>query len=226
MGLQDPIGKTITLWGEYKMQIVGVVKDFHFQSLHEKVKPLFFHLAPESTNFVMVRLEAGREKETLIGLQEHYESFNPGFAFEYKFMDESYQSLYKAEQRVSVLSRYFAGMAIIISCLGLFGLASFTAERRKKEIGIRKALGSNVMQIMLLLSSDFTKLVLLSIILALPISYFLIDEWLTQFAFRIPLQIWFFIGAGLSALLIAWLTVGSQALRAARINPVECLRSE
>jgi ABC-type antimicrobial peptide transport system permease subunit len=226
MNMEDPLGKTITLWEENKLQIIGVVKDFHFQSLHEKVKPLFFVLIPDGTWFVMARMEAGREKEVLASMKTHYNDYNPGFAFEYEFMDKSYESLYASEQRVSVLSRYFAGMAIIISCLGLFGLASFTAERRQKEIGIRKVLGSSVTSIIFLLSSDFTKLVIASILLALPISYVLIEEWLTQFAFRIPLEAWFFIGAGLVALVISWITVGSQALRAAHINPVDCLRNE
>ena len=226
MNLENPIGKTITLWEENKMEIIGVVKDFHFQSLHNEVKPLFFMLAPENTWFIMARMQAGTEKKTLAELKEFYEDFNPGFAFEYEFMDETYKAHYEAEQRVSTLSKYFAGMAIAISCLGLFGLASFTAERRQKEIGIRKVLGSSVINIVYLLSSDFTKLVGISILLALPISYYLISDWLDQFAFRITLEAWFFIGAGCLSLLIAWLTVGSQALRAAHVNPAECLRDE
>lgn len=226
MGLEDPIGKTITLWEDNKMEIIGVVKDFHFQSLHSEVKPLFFQLTPETTWYVMARIQAGAEKQTLAELERFYGEFNPGFTLEYEFMDKRYESLYKAEQRVSTLSRYFAGMAIIISCLGLFGLASFTAERRQKEIGIRKVLGSSVMNIVYLLSSDFTKLVGISILLALPISYYFVSDWLDQFAFRISLEAWFFIGAGFLSLLIAWLTVGSQALRAAHVNPAECLRDE
>lgn len=226
MNMENPIGKTITLWGDNKMEIIGVVKDFHFQSLHNKVKPLFFILTPENTWSILARIQAGTEKQTLAELKSFYEDFNPGFAFEYEFMDDTYKTHYAAEQRVSTLSRYFAGMAILISCLGLFGLASFTAERRQKEIGIRKVLGSSVMNIVYLLSSDFTKLVVVSILLALPISYFLVGEWLEQFAFRISLEAWFFIGAGCLSLLIAWLTVGSQALRAAHVNPAECLRDE
>lgn len=226
MGIEDPIGKTITLWGDNKLEIIGVVKDFHFQSLHNEVKPLFFILSPENTWHIMARIQAGTEKQTLADLKTFYEEFNSGFAFEYNFMDETYKTHYEAEQRVSTLSRFFAGMAIVISCLGLFGLASFTAERRQKEIGIRKVLGSSVLNIVYLLSSDFTKLVGLSILLALPISYYLISEWLDQFAFRISLEVWFFVGAGLLSLIIAWLTVGSQALRAAHVNPAECLRDE
>ncbi|WP_422359697.1 ABC transporter permease [Reichenbachiella sp.] len=226
MNMEEPIGKTITLWGDNKLEIIGVVKNFHFQSLHNEVKPLFFILTPEDTWHIMARIQAGTEKQTLAELKAFYEEFNSGFAFEYEFMDETYKAHYEAEQRVSTLSRFFAGMAIVISCLGLFGLASFTAERRQKEIGIRKVLGSSVMNIVYLLSTDFTKLVGLSILLALPISYYLISDWLDQFAFRISLQVWFFVGAGFLSLVIAWLTVGSQALRAAHVNPAECLRDE
>ena len=226
MGLEDPIGKTIDLWGEYKLEIVGVAKDFHFQSLHEQVKPLFFMLSPENTWYVMARLEAGREKETIDRLTTFYQSYNPGFTFDFQFMDEEYRKMYAAEQRVSSLSKYFAGFAILISCLGLFGLAAFTAERRTKEIGIRKALGSSSFNILLLISSDFTKMVLIAIGIALPFSYWIIQNWLEKFAFRIDLKIWFFALAGFLALLVAWLTVGSQAIKAATLNPAKCLKDQ
>ena len=134
--------------------------------------------------------------------------------------------LYSAEKRVALLSRYFAGIAILISCLGLFGLAAFTAERRHKEIGIRKILGSGVSGIVYLLSADFTKMVIAAVIIALPISYLIASSWLAGFAFRIDLEWWFFIGAGFLALVIAWFTVGLQTVKAARINPAECLRDE
>ncbi|TRX48915.1 FtsX-like permease family protein [Fulvivirga sp. M361] len=223
---EDPVGRTVKLWGEYDYEIVGVVKDFHFESLHDEVKPLFFRLRPNQTWNIMARIEGGQEKQTLDRLKDFYEEYNAGFSFEYRFLDEDFQKLYAAEQRVSVLSQYFAGFAIIISCLGLFGLAAFTAERRLKEIGIRKALGSTSWGIIYLMSSDFTKMVLISIILALPISYYLIDIWLQRFAFRIELELWFFILSGVIALIIAWLTVGSQAVKAASINPARCLKDE
>lgn len=225
MGLEDPIGKHITLW-EYDMEIIGVVKDFHFQSLHEVINPLFFWFRPDANWNVMVRLEGGKEKETIAALTEFYKRYNPGFTLEYRFQDEEYAQLYEAEQRVATLSGYFASIAIVISCLGLFGLATFTAERRLKEIGIRKALGSSSTNIVLLLSGDFTKMVLISILLGLPVSYWLLDEWLQRFAFHVPLEAWYFVAAGLSALVISWITVASQAIRAARVNPVNCLRSE
>lgn len=226
MNLENPVGKTIKLWSRHDMQIIGVVKDFHFQSLHDAINPLFFRLSPRNTYNIMIRLEAGKEKETLAALGKFYNDFNPGFTFEYQFQDQEYAKQYAAEQRVASLSFYFATMAILISCLGLFGLATFTAERRIKEIGIRKVMGSSATNIVLLLSGDFTKMVLLSILLALPISYWLLDQWLQRFAFHITLGSSYFILAGLIAMVTAWLTVASQAIKAANINPVKCLRDQ
>ncbi len=225
MGLKDPIGKTVKLWGE-DLQIVGVVKDFHYESLHENLKPVFFRLDPEDTYIVMTRLAAGREKEALDQIQKLYLKFNPGFIFEYAFLDAEYQAQYAAEQRVAILSKYFAALAIFISCLGLFGLAAFTAERRLKEIGIRKVLGSSELGIIFLLSGDFTKMVVLAVIIAIPASYLLITYWLGSFAYRIPLTWWYFALGGLLALVTAWLTVGTQAVKAARVNPAKCLKDE
>jgi len=226
MGMEDPIGKTIRLWDEYDLQIVGVAKDFHFQSLHDVVSPLFFRLDTDNVWNIMVRIEGENQQETLESLQTFYQEYNPGFTFDYKFLDQEFQKQYAAEQRVATLSRYFAGFAIIISCLGLFGLAAFTAERRVKEIGVRKALGSSATNIVLLLSSDFTRLVIISILLALPMSFYLVDSWLQRFAFRIDLEVWFFVVSGVVALLIAWLAVGMQAVKAATVNPAQCLRDE
>lgn len=226
MGMKDPIGKKVILWDQYEMHIVGVARDFHFESLHQKVKPLFFRLNQNNTRHIMVKIEAGAKGDVVGKLQEFYQSFNPGFPFEYKFIDQEYQAQYEAENRIAVLSRYFAGLAILISCLGLFGLAAFTAERRLKEIGIRKILGSSDLGIMYLLSGDFTRMVITAIFIGLPLSYLITDKWLENFEYRIPLQIWYFAGAGLIALFIAWFTVGLQTVRAARINPSECLRDE
>jgi predicted permease len=225
MGLADPIGKTIRLWG-YDMEIIGIVKDFHFQSLHVEVKPLFFRLNQQNTYLMMVKLEAGREKEAISNLQEFYKKFNPGFPLDYQFVNADYQSQYVAEQRVATLSKYFAGLTIVISCLGLFGLAAFTAERRLKEIGIRKVLGSTEFGIIFLLSADFTKIVFAAIVIALPSSFLIARYWLDSFAFKIDLQWWYFVGAGAMALFIAWLTVGTQAVKAARVNPTKCLKDE
>ncbi len=228
MGLKDPVGKTINIWG-FKRQIVGVVKNFHFESLYEKVKPCFLFLVPMIENTpskIMVKIQAGTERETLEHLQTFYQRHNPGLPFDFSFLDNDYQRLYASEQRVATLSRYFAGIAILISCLGLFGLVAFTAERRLKEIGIRKILGSSSMGIVYLLSGDFTKMVLVAIFVALPVSYFVAKDWLDSFAYKTELELWYFAGAGLAALLIAWVTVGMQTVKAARVNPTECLRDE
>ena len=224
MGLKDPIGKKAQ-----NSEILGIVKDFHFESFHNKVQPQLFILhrgnfAPPS--YIMARIEAGKEVETLERLDKFYKSYNPGFPFEYKFLDEDYQRQYVSEQRVSTLSRYFAGLAIVISCLGLFGLAAFTAQRRLKEIGIRKILGSTDFAIVQLLSRDFTKIVLLAIAIALPLSYVVARKWLEEFAYRIDLEWWYFASAGVLALLIAWFIVGLQTIRAAAVNPTQCIKEE
>ena len=225
MNLEDPIGKTIYQWG-IKKEIIGVVKNFNYESLHTLVKPMFFMFNPKECSWALVRIKKGMEQETIAQIQNIYEVFNPEYSFYYRFIDEDYQTLYETESRVSILSKYFAGLAIIISCLGLFGLTSFTAEKRRKEIGIRKVLGSSEIKIIYLLSSDFTKLVFIGILIASPLSYFLTKNWLEGFAYSISLTSWYFISSGLIILVIAWLTVGFQAIKAATANPIESLKYE
>lgn len=225
MGLKDPIGKTVKQWGDDK-QIIGVVKDFNFESFHEKVKPAFFFYEPRYTGVLMIRMAAGQERKTIARIEKFYHDFNPGFPLSYRFLDQDYQKLYTAETRVATLSKYFAGLAIIISCLGLFGLAAFSAERRTKEIGIRKVLGSTSWGIVYLLSLDFTRMVLTAVVIALPVSYLLTSKWLDGFVYRIHLEWWYFPASGLLALLIAWFTVGLQTVRASRVNPTQCLKQE
>ncbi|NER13031.1 FtsX-like permease family protein [Leptobacterium flavescens] len=225
MGLEDPVGKVVNFRG-IPREIIGVVKDFHFSSFHENISPMIINMWPERLTKLMVKLEAGKEEETLKAITDFYQTYNPGFLFSYTFLDENYQSLYKAEKRIAVLSRYFAGLAIIISCLGLFALAAFTAERRKKEIGIRKALGQGSTQLSILLSGEFAKLVIVAVFIGLPLAYFLTSDWLSGFAYKIEIKLWYFIVAGVTALLVALLTVGTQTVRAATRNPVESLREE
>jgi predicted permease len=227
MGFENAVGKYIESFQRF--EIIGVVKDFHLESFHEEVKPQLFllhrkHFAQPS--LIMTRIEAGKEKETLKRLDIFYKTYNPGFPLDYTFLDDDYQALYTSEQRVSTLSKYFAGLAILISCLGLFGLAAFTAQRRIKEIGIRKILGSSDLSIVRLLSGDFIKTILIAIMIALPLSYFITWQWLEGFAYRIDLEWWFFVGSGSLALLIALFTVALQTVRASRVNPTECLKQE
>jgi ABC-type antimicrobial peptide transport system permease subunit len=225
MRLTNPIGKVFSLWGK-DYQIIGVVKDFHFESLHQVVQPMFFKFNPEQTNRIMVKIHAGEERSTIDALRRFYEHYNPGYTLDYQFLDQDYQAQYVSENRVGTLSRYFAVLAILISCLGLFGLAAFTAERKLKEIGIRKVLGASELNIIYTLSKDFTIPVIVAIIIALPVSYVLTKYWLNSFAYRIELQLWYFAAAGFVALFISWLTVSMQAIKAAHIDPVKCLKQE
>jgi putative ABC transport system permease protein len=225
MRLKNPVGKVFNVWGT-NYQIIGVIKDFHFESLHQTIKPMFFKYRPRYTNRIMLNVGAGKLKEVIDRLQKMNATYNPGFNLNIKFLDEDFQAQYVAESRVAVLSRYFAGMAVLISCLGLFGLATFTAERKLKEIGIRKVLGASAFQVVYTLSKDFTKPVITAILIAIPISYVLTRHWLNSFAYRIELQLWYFVAAGLLALLISTVTVLTQALKAAYVNPVQCLKAD
>ncbi|MBT28301.1 MAG: transporter permease [Thalassobius sp.] len=224
MGLTDPIGKKVMLWGSEK-EIIGVVENFHFESLYEDVKPIFINFTPNAET-LLIKIQAGTEQETLSRLKTFYQEVNPGYSFDYKFLDQDFQLLYAAEQSVSVLSKYFAALAIIISCLGLFGLVAFTAERRLKEIGVRKVFGASELHITYLLSSSFTQMVLIAIVIAIPLSRYIASKWLESFAYKIELEWWYFASAGLSSLLIAWLAVFIQAFKAINVKPVNCLRDE
>jgi len=224
MKLKNPVGKIVDVWGKNK-KIIGVVKDFHFESLYKKVSPFFFRCYQNNGN-VFVKIKAGKERETLARLENFYKQFNQGLPFEYKFLDDDYQALYSSEQRVSVLSRYFAGIAIIISCLGLFGLAAFTAQKRQKEIGIRKVVGASVSNVVMLLSKDFLKLVLIAVLIAFPLSWWVMHRWLESFAYRVPISAIIFIIAGGSIILITLLTISFQSIKAALANPVKSLKTE
>ncbi|MEM6629868.1 MAG: ABC transporter permease [Bacteroidota bacterium] len=223
MGIVDPIGKQVQ-WGE-DYEIIGVVKDFHLESLHNEISPMVFYLGGH-TYMAMIKIKGGNSVRTLQKIQEVYAEINPGFPLEYSFLDDNYEALYASEHRVSTLSRYFAGLAILISCLGLLGLAMFTAAKRQKEIGIRKVLGASTYQLVRLLTDEFSKMVGVAILVALPISYFLTKGWLDSFAFKITLQWWYFLGAGMLAMVIAWFTVGLQTIQAAQVDLVECLKDE
>lgn len=228
MGFRDPVGRTI-YYGSVdhpnEKQIIGVVKDFHFGSLHGEVKPAFFMYGSREKD-VVVKIRAGSERTAIKSLGEVYAKFHAGYPFEFKFLDDDYQALYASENKMAVLSTYFAAIAIIIPCLGLLGLAAFTIQTRKKEIGIRKVLGATGGNIVHLLSADFTRLVLIAIIIAIPISYFVASKWLESFAYRIDLEWWFFAAAGFAALLMTWFTIGFQTLKAARVNPTKYLQNE
>jgi predicted permease len=227
MHMKDPIGKTIH-YGQRAMQIIGVVKDFHYESLHEPVKPCFITLDGPGNIWhkMMVKIKGGEQSSTLNAIQNLYASYNPGFPFEYGFLDEAYQKQYVTESRVGILSRYFAGLAIVISCLGLFGLATFTAQKRQKEIGIRKVIGASVNNIVFMLSKDFLRLILLAVLIAFPLSWWMMNQWLHGFAYRVEIGLEVFLITGTSVVLITLITISTQAIRAALANPVSSLRSE
>lgn len=212
--------------------ILGVLKDFHFASLHTPIEPLILELVADeqgaADNFgnLVVRIRPGNLSNALASLEETWKKHAGSAPFEYAFLDEELDQLYKEEERLGKVLRTFAGLAIFIACLGLFGLASFTAEQRTKEIGIRKTLGASVTSIVVLLSREFTYLVLIANLLAWPIAYYGMTRWLEGFAYRIDLGSETFILGGIAALMIAWLTVSYQAVRAALANPVKALRYE
>lgn len=223
MGFDDPVGKTVRI-ADDAYEVIGVTRDFHFESLHELVKPTYFRLNDRWALKMAVQVEAGRERQAIADIEGLYKTFDSGFPFQFTFLNDDYQQKYVAEKRVSSLSRYFAVLAVLISFLGLLALSSFTAERRIKEIGIRKIMGASTRGIICLLSADFTKIVLVAIMVAVPLGAWVSNSWLNTFAYRIELEWWIFAGSGVMMLFIAWLSVGFQTLKAARMNPVSCLK--
>lgn len=226
IGYKNPVGKELTFWGR-KGTIVGVVKDYHINSLHVAIDPLILHMQRGGFDgVVMVRSEAGRTEDALTSLEKTFRTFNPEYPFEYKFTDQEFGNTYKSEKIISELANYFAFLAIFISCLGLFGLAAFTAEQRTKEIGIRKVLGASVTNIVLMLSKDFLWLVLLSSLVALPVAWWTMSSWLEKYANRIDIEWWMFAVAVVAALFIALFTISFQSIKAALMNPVKSLKTE
>ena len=225
----DPLGKQIgsAPIGLEPSPVVGVVKDFHFRSLHEAIMPLVFFI-PQPNWFTVfsVRIRPDNIDETLAAMEATWTRFEPNHPFTYTFLDEQFAALYQSERQVATLLSYATGLAVLIACLGLFGLAAFTAEQRTKEIGVRKVLGASVPSLVVLLSKDFLKLVALALVLAAPIAYFAMHRWLDDFAYRVEISWWIFLTAGLAALLIALLTVSYQAIKAALADPVKSLRYE
>ncbi|KAB7732851.1 FtsX-like permease family protein [Rudanella paleaurantiibacter] len=227
---QAAIGKqAISDWGQdgHRFTIVGVVKDFHFEDLHVPITPFGFMLNPRGNyNYAVINLKAGNTQTMLQTLESVWQRLNPAEPFEYSFLDADFQKNYEAENRLSTLVSYFTFIAILISCLGLFGLASFNVEQRVKEIGVRKVLGATVGSVMVLLSKDFLKLVLIAVVLASPLAWYAMDRWLQGFAYKITIEWWVFALAGALAVGIALFTVSFQSVKAALMNPVKSLRSE
>jgi putative ABC transport system permease protein len=226
LGEESAVGKPFTLW-QIKGKVIGVVKNFHFKSLNIHVEPLVIRLLkPQPYSYMFVRIRGDNVTESIQYLEKTWRNIATVFPFEYQFLDEYYDRTYRAEQRMGKLFNAFTTLAIFIACLGLLGLASFMAEQRTKEIGIRKVLGASVSNIILLLSKEFVLLVAISNILAWPLAYYLMNKWLENYAYHASVNPFFFLASALAALGIALLTVSYQALRAASSNPIDSLRYE
>lgn len=235
-GFDDPLGKKVysldfSPGGTPKpedfieLNIIGVVKNFHWESLRSNIGPLCFQLGRSRGN-ASFRYRGKDTEAVIAALEKQWKGMAPDQPFSYRFLDDAFDRMYRAEQRIGTLAGLFALLSVLISCLGLFGLSAFTAEQRTKEIGIRKVLGATVLGITSLLAKDFLKLVLIAIFIASPLTYYFMNNWLSNFAYRIDIQWWMFVAAALAAVIIAILTVSVQSMKAALANPVDSLRSE
>ncbi len=226
IGFKKPLGSRLTFWNK-KGTVVGVVKDFHFNSLRIPVNALVLRLG-ETDDYgnILVKTKSGQTKQALTSLEKLCNRLNPKFPFNFQFSEDEYQKLYISEQMVGKLSYCFSVLAIFISCLGLLGLAMFTAEQRTREIGIRKVLGASLSSIFRLLSKEFIVLVCIALLIASPIAWYVMKKWLDDFAYKTPITWWMFVVAGLAAICITLFTVSFQAVKAALVNPVSSLRSE
>lgn len=227
MGEKSPVGDVVSA-GDYKMKIIGIVKDFVYEDMYSKSPmPVVMICEPQSYNYLTIRLKASSDLAgSLAKIEEVIKTYNPQYPFEYSFMDEEFDKLFKTETLAQNLAGAFGGLAVFISCLGLFGLAAYTAQRRQKEIGIRKILGATVNSITSLISSDFLVLAGISFVVAFPLSWWIMNNWLQSYEFRTPIYWWVFAGVAVLTVVIVLVTVGFQTLKAALRNPTEVLRSE
>jgi putative ABC transport system permease protein len=206
---------------------VGVAKDFNFNSLHHKIETMFmFNQTQWGLSTASVKINGSRAKDALTYIESVWKKINPGIPYEYKFLDDHFKDVYRADSQISTIVGALAMLAIIISCLGLFGLASYAAEKRVKEVGIRKVLGASLQHIVFKLSKDFLKYVLIAALIALPLSWFAINKWLQDYAYRVEISWWIFLVAVVLALVIALVTISFQAIKAAIANPIKSLRTE
>lgn len=222
---EQAIGKRFKQWGR-EGKIIGVAKDFHFKSLQEEIKPLSMRIEPDASNLLSINVAATNLPKTIASIENKWKTLIPDRPFSYYFLDEFFNRQYRSEQRFGSLFLNFAILAIFISCLGLLGLASYSTLQRTKEIGVRKVMGASVSNIVNLLSIDFLKLVFISFVIAAPLAYFFMHQWLKDFAYRISMNGWIFLFAGVTAVLVALFTISFQAIRAAIANPVKSLRTE
>ncbi|MEZ0541385.1 ABC transporter permease [Fibrella arboris] len=225
MGMKSPVGQYLKFWAK-PGKIIGLIKNFHLNSLRVAIEPLILRLDTTYNNTLLVRTRPGQTDKALASMRQLTKKYNPAYPFDYQFADDSFEKQYKSETLIGKLANYFAILAIFIACLGLFGLAMFTAEQRTKEIGVRKVLGASVPNIVALLSKDFLRLVLIAILLASPVAWYAMSQWLLDFKYRIEIDWRVFALAGTLAIAIALLTVSFQSIKAALMDPVKSLRSE
>lgn len=228
MGFGNPIGQKLEVGAPTPYTVVGVVDNFHFKSIHQQIEPLaiFIGFNTRMYNYTLVRVQAGDPKASLATIEGMWKKFNPDREFVYTFLDEDFNELYKAEEQTSTIFKYFSVLAIVISCLGLFGLASFTLEQRTKEFGVRKIFGASLFQLFSTASTGFMTLVLIAFVISIPISWYFVSMWLSGFAYHAALDYQYFMWSGLIALMIALVTVSYQAIKSALLDPVNSLRHE
>ncbi len=224
-GYEDPIGEMVSLW-DLEGKIVGVVKDFHFMPMHNKIEPLIIKVNPNQIRYIITKIKPGDLLKSINIIEKKWDEFFPEYPFQFFFMDQGFDAIYKSERRMGLLFNYFTLLALFISSLGLFGLSSYLTQQRTKEIGIRKVFGASVGQILFLLSKEFTRLILISNILAWPVAYLVMKNWLQNFAYQAPISIWIFILAGLGTIIISLLTIMIHAINTAMSNPVKSLKYE
>lgn len=225
---EEAIGKDFK-YGNTKGHVIGVINDFHFESMHQKIEPMVFCLFPPSVNYfnnLSVKISGANSSSAIAAIENTWKKYLPESPFEYTFLDENFDKLYESEQRQGTIFTTFACIAIFIACLGLLGLSAFTISQRIKEIGVRKVLGADTGGIVALLSKDFLKLVAIAALISFPVAWYAMNSWLKDFAYRVNIQWWIFIVAAVAALLVALITVSSQAIKAALSNPVKSLRTE
>jgi putative ABC transport system permease protein len=225
MQMEDPLGKRFG-YRQREGVIIGVVKDFHFVPMHQRIKPLAIRYDPQDMRFISIKIDSQHMSRAIRSIENQWKEISPGFAFEYSFIDEEVDALYRSEKRLNRTVTFFTYIALFLASLGLFGLVMFSVERRVKEIGVRKVLGARTLDIMVLLSKDFIRLVLLASVIALPLTYILIDKWLQSYAYRAGLSVWIFVVSGFAVLVVSLLTVSFQTIKAATANPVDSLRYE
>jgi putative ABC transport system permease protein len=224
-GWEDPVGRHVG-FGDTPMEVVGVVRDFHFHSFRQEIGPLALSLRSDGLSYVLVRIDGRDTGTVLAAVEQVWKRFSNGFPFDAQFLDDAFDRHFEEDRRLADMLDAFAAVALVIACLGLFGLAAFVAQQRTKEIGVRKVLGAGVRDIVLLLSRDFTALVVVAVLVGCPVSFVLMDRWLDGFAYRITPGLGTALAAASLAVGIGWLTVAWQALRAANLDPVRSLRYE